>query len=89
MYKLFYTPSARLDLKALEIKISQRIITKINYYTNTANPLIFAKRLQNSTLGSYRFRIGNYRAIFDLDAKGNIKILVILRIKHRKNIYKD
>ncbi|MBC8526038.1 MAG: type II toxin-antitoxin system RelE/ParE family toxin [Candidatus Cloacimonetes bacterium] len=35
-------------------------------------------------LGSYRFRIGNYRVIFDIDEDK----LVILRVGHRKNIYR-
>ncbi|HJH28326.1 MAG TPA: hypothetical protein C5S51_01315 [Methanosarcinaceae archaeon] len=35
-------------------------------------------------MGTYIFRIGEYRAIFDIDG-GNI---VILRLGHRKNIYK-
>lgn len=88
MYKLIYTANARQDFKNLDLQISQKIIKKINFYINSQNPLSFAKKLQNSALGSYRFRIGDYRAIFDLDSKNNIKILVILRIKHRKDIYK-
>lgn len=89
MYKLIYTGNARQDLKNLELQISQTIIKKINFYMSSPNPLSFAKKLQNSPLGSYRFRIGDYRAIFDLDHQGNINILMILRIKHRKDVYKD
>lgn len=89
MYKLIYTGNARQDLKNLDLQVSQKIIKKINFYIHSPNPLYFAKKLQNSPLGTYRFRIGNYRAIFDLDDKGNLKILIILRIKHRKDVYKD
>ncbi|PIU83448.1 MAG: hypothetical protein COS68_03990 [Elusimicrobia bacterium CG06_land_8_20_14_3_00_38_11] len=35
-------------------------------------------------MGMYRFRVGDYRVIFDVD-KNNI---VILRIGHRKKIYR-
>lgn len=35
-------------------------------------------------LGSYRFRIGDYRVIFDIE---NDKI-IILRVGHRAKIYK-
>jgi mRNA-degrading endonuclease RelE of RelBE toxin-antitoxin system len=47
------------------------------------------QRLQKSPLGPYRFRIGDYRAIFDVDENNNIKILLILTIGHRKDIYDD
>lgn len=89
MYKIIYTQKARQDLKSLDNQIYQRIIKKIYEYSLSNNPLSFAKRLQNSPLGTYRFRIGDYRAIFDLDENNNIKILLILTIGHRKEIYDD
>lgn len=88
MYKVIYTNKAIKDLEKIELQISQRIIKKINEYKTTNNPLIFAKRLTDSADGQYRFRIGDYRAIFDLDKNGEIKILLILKIKHRKEVYK-
>lgn len=89
MYKVIYTENARQDLKDLDNQIHKRIIQKIYEYSLTSNPLLFAKRLKDFQSGSYRFRIGDYRAIFDLDHLGNIKILMILRVKHRKDVYKD
>jgi mRNA interferase RelE/StbE len=35
-------------------------------------------------IGAYRFRIGDYRVVFDIDDNN----VVILRIGHRKSIYK-
>ncbi|MEK7673032.1 MAG: type II toxin-antitoxin system RelE/ParE family toxin [Patescibacteria group bacterium] len=89
MYKVIYTSKARKDLKNLDLKITKRIIKKIKEYQETPDPLSFAKHLKNSILGSYRFRIGDYRAIFDVDRDGNITILLILKIAHRKDIYND
>ncbi len=40
--------------------------------------------MSNQKIGSYRFRVGDYRVIFDID-NGNI---VVSRIGHRKSIYK-
>jgi len=37
--------------------------------------------------GRFRFRIGDYRAIFAIDKSGKIQILMILNVKHRKEIY--
>ena len=87
MYQVIYTEHARQNLKHLESKISRRIIEKIQFFGQQKNPLVFAKKLKDFTLGTYRFRIGDYRALFDVDKKGNIQILMILCIKHRKDIY--
>jgi len=87
MHKVVYYKNARDDLHRLEAETATRIIEKIKFYSLQLNPLSYAKRLTEPVLGQYRFRIGDYRAIFDVDGKGRIQILMILRIKHRKDIY--
>jgi len=86
-YKLFYTGKAKKDLFSLGQDLTGQILDKIDFYIEKDEPLRYSKKLKNSKLGTYRFRIGDYRAIFDVDAKGNITILIILRIKHRKEVY--
>ncbi|MBI4035711.1 type II toxin-antitoxin system RelE/ParE family toxin [Candidatus Daviesbacteria bacterium] len=49
------------------------------------NPLIFAEVLTNSKIGKYRFRIGVYRVVFDLEVEN---IIMILDVDHRKDIYR-
>lgn len=87
MHHVIYTEHARDDLKRLEIKTARRIVEKIVFFSQQRNPLEFAKKLKNSSLGQYRFRIGDCRALFDVDKKGTMQILMILRIKHRKDVY--
>lgn len=86
MYSVIYSLVARKDLRTLESPIRERIVRKIRFYSQqkTINP--FCKPLQG-LMGKYRFRIGSYRVIFRLNSSGLIHILMILRIKHRKDIY--
>jgi mRNA-degrading endonuclease RelE of RelBE toxin-antitoxin system len=86
-YTTVYTKDATHDLAGLPKKIARRIVDKIEFFRTQPEPLHFAKRLTNFEPGQFRFRIGDYRAIFDVDSKGAIHILMILRIKHRKDIY--
>jgi len=46
--------------------------------------LDFAEKLNDYEFGEWRFRIGDYRAIFDVDGDK----IIILKVGHRKNIYK-
>ncbi|MBI5235651.1 MAG: type II toxin-antitoxin system RelE/ParE family toxin [Deltaproteobacteria bacterium] len=48
------------------------------------DPFKYAERLTDSNLGTYRFRIGDYRIIFDVEDN----TIVVLRAGHRKEIYK-
>lgn len=86
-YKLFYTLRAKKDLSTLDPKLANRILKKLDFYIDTGEPIKYAKKLSNRTDGTYRFRIGDYRIIFDVDKQGNIHILLILTIKHRREAY--
>jgi mRNA-degrading endonuclease RelE of RelBE toxin-antitoxin system len=55
------------------------------YWQGTENPLQFATPLVNYIGATHRFRIGAYRIIVLRKSDGKI---LILRIRHRKDIYK-
>lgn len=67
--------------------MAKRIVLKIAENAQ-GDPLQKAKALQGDLMGKYRYRIGSYRAIFMLDESGNVILLTVLSIKHRKDIYK-
>jgi mRNA interferase RelE/StbE len=82
-----YTNKAVKALKKIEILQAGKIVKKINSYVKQDDFLTKAKKLKPPFDNLYRFRIGDYRAIFDIDKGGNITVLTILDIKHRKDIY--
>jgi mRNA interferase RelE/StbE len=81
-HELVYTRKAIKDLQRLDPEVKKRIGKTLLRYQE--NPLSHAERLTDPALGSFRFRIGDYRIIFDLE--GNE--IVILRVGHRREIYK-
>ncbi len=85
--RLVYDRHAIEDLKLLPLKTADRITAKIKWYTTQNSPLCFAKKLKQPFDGLYRFRIGEYRAIFEVTHGQKIRVLVVLRIKHRKDVY--
>ena len=85
---VLYAAHARKDLLELEKDVARKIALKIQENAEFPNPLMRAKALQGSLSGMYRYRVGDYRVIFEIDSAGNISILTILRVKHRKDIYR-
>lgn len=81
-YQLIYTRRALKDIQHLDAKAKQRIKTALEKYSE--EPLSVAQKLTNPKLGTYRFRIGDYRVIFDIQADQ----IVILRVGHRRDIYR-
>lgn len=86
-YIVTYSADARADLRKLEKSTAERIIKKIVFWSSQPNPLHFSKPLKGA-VGKYRFRVGDYRIIFKLDKSGNLIILFILVIRHRREIYR-
>ena len=80
----FYTHKAAKQLELLPPAIQKRIIEKMRFYADQSDPLKFAKKLIDSREGEFRFRIGDYRAIFTPTREG----FLILRIAHRREVYR-
>lgn len=57
---------------------------KIADYLIMDNPLMYAVKLKNTKTGTYRWQIGDYRLIFDIDKNK----IVLLRVQHRREVYK-
>lgn len=81
-FKTVVTPPAQKDIKKLDRVVKKRIFKKILTYSK--DPLYYGKKLSDKKLGDYRWKTGKYRIIFSF--KG--KTIFILRIRHRKEIYK-
>ena len=84
MYRYEFTPEARNKFIKLTPEIRKIITKKLEYFLSSGQPLIFAGHLTNHKVGQYRFRIGDYRVIFDVEGES----LVILSVGHRREIYK-
>ena len=81
-YRLVYTQRAVRDIDRLDAGVKKRIGTTLLRFKE--NPIRYAERLTDPELGGYRFRIGDYRVIFDIEGND----IVVLRAGHRKEIYK-
>jgi len=84
-FKLVFSENAKKEIKQLDKVSQQRIAKKLLYFLEQKVSFIFARSLVHSKIGSYRFRVGHYRIVFDVE-KNNI---LVLSIKHRKDVYKS
>jgi len=81
--EILYSDSARKDLENLPKEIQKRIANKMRFFAGQNDPLKFAKRLTDHYLGQHRFRIGDYRVVFDvIDSR-----IFVLKIAKRDEVY--
>ena len=79
--KIAFTPGAWRDWEKLSKNTQVRLKEKLILYS--LSPFKYATKLTDE-IGQYRFRIGDYRIIFDI-INGKI---IIIAVGNRKDIYK-
>lgn len=87
--QLLYTKQALRDLQKIATKEAQRIVRKIAENSSLDNPLQRAKPLSGELAGMYRYRIGPYRAVFELDNYAKVTVVTVVAVRHRKDIYRQ
>ena len=83
-YKLLYKAPAAKEIKKLPKQIQKRLKVKLEWFISQDNPLIYAEHLTKPADAQYRFRVGTYRVLFDVEGKA----IVILKVQHRKDVYR-
>lgn len=85
-YKVIFTERAKKQLKKLEKHIAALIIGWLEKnIQNCENPRLHGKGLVENKSGQWRYRIGDYRVICEIQDKEII--VLVLEVGHRIEIY--
>jgi len=79
---VYYTDTAKRQLKKLERNIQERIVDKVRFFVSQSDPLEFAEPLTG--YDAFRFRIGDYRVTFELEDD----MVRVLSIRRRDEAYR-
>ncbi len=80
---LSFKKKAAKEIDKLSPPTRRRILEKLKFYSDQKDPLKFADKLKDRKFGEYRFRVGDYRILFDVEDKE----VLILKVGHRKDVY--
>jgi len=81
-HRLVFTERAARDIAGLDRTTKERIGRALRRLET--EPRSKSRQLTQSTLGTYRYRVGDFRVIFDIEGDE----VVILRVGHRSVIYR-
>lgn len=86
MYKVQYTPQAIRQLGKLDPFITRTIYAWIGKnLEGCSNPRLHGKGLTANRSGQWRYRIGDYRLIADI--QDDIVVILIVTVGHRRDVY--
>jgi mRNA interferase RelE/StbE len=83
MFNIIFEKRALEDLNKLEREIKERIWNKLQQCKE--DPFRFLEHLEE--IEGFKLRVGDYRIIVDVDNFS--KIIKVLKLGHRKNIYEN
>jgi len=76
-----YSYKAREWLHSLPPHIENRILEKMRFYASQPDPLVFAKYIPEKE--SCRFRVGNYRILFEIKNH----TIEVSKVERRDKVY--
>jgi len=76
--------SAEKTLRKLPQSFQKRIIDKLSEIENSLPPSVETKLKGNNPF--HRIRVGDYRIIYEI--QNDILVILVIKIGHRKDIYK-
>ncbi len=85
-YKITWHEDIGYDLRKLNKELARKIIKRVATHL-IEDPVSLGKALTGQFSGLYRYRYGDYRIIYIIDFED--RIIKILKIGHRKDIYKE
>lgn len=85
-WMLEFSPKALRELKKLDRKAAESVFRELERIAATGSPRSKGKALTGRFKGLWRYRIGDYRVICDLD-DGKMVIFAV-RVGHRSDIYR-
>jgi mRNA-degrading endonuclease RelE of RelBE toxin-antitoxin system len=88
-YQARWSERAVADLRGLGRAAADRVTRKVSWFCSQSDPMRFAKTLGGAWKDVYRFRVGDYRVLFEKSAGGEVHILMILRVQHRREVYEN
>ena len=83
-YEIWVESACQRDLKRLQEKDFSRIVDAIKYLSE--NPRPQGVRKISGSENDWRFRVGVFRVIYEIDDEA--RVIRILRVRHRKEVYR-
>jgi mRNA interferase RelE/StbE len=81
-YEIIFSDKALKQLKKLERDVQERIIAALERIR--IRPEKYVTKLVGDR--AYKLRVGDYRVLMDIDK--NKMMILVLKVGHRKNIYR-
>lgn len=82
-FRIKYRATFEKEIRSIPKELTDAVAIRIDSFAENPFPIGY-KKLAKEDL--YRIRVGDYRIVYSVDT--NNKVVIIERIKHRKDVYR-
>jgi mRNA interferase RelE/StbE len=83
-YQILWDSEALADLQALPKQVAERIQQKVTHHL-AKDPVALGKHLRGDLKHYYRYRIGDYRVVYEV--REQEITIVVVRVGNRRDVY--
>lgn len=88
MWTIEWDDAARKELRKLDYTAQEQILSYLdNRIATEEDPRRFGSGLSADKVGLWRYRVGNYRIICQIEDQK--LVVLVVRVGHRRNVYEN
>lgn len=73
-------------MKKLDRQVAKRITSKLREISRLEDPRSMGKALVGNLAGLWRYRVGDYRIVCDIE--DDVLVVLVVDVAHRKEVYR-
>ena len=85
VFQIILTPEAQTDIRHLNPALQTRLLNKLEWMGQNTELLRHRALHGEEWIGCFRYRIGDYRIIYQID--WSAEKLLVLKVRHRREVY--
>lgn len=75
------------SMKKLDRQVAKRIVAKLREVSQLEDPRSMGKALVGNLAGLWRYRVGDYRIVCDIE--DGVLVVLVVDVEHRGKVYKQ
>lgn len=85
-WRIEFTPQAEKSLGKLDRTIARRVLDELDAVSRLDDPHRRGKALTGNLSGLWRYRVGDYRVVCDIER--DVVVILVVDVAHRSRIYR-
>jgi mRNA interferase RelE/StbE len=86
-WQIRFSKTADKALRKLDRAVAAKILNELEEVSKLNNPRSRGKGLKHNLSGLWRYRVGDYRIICDIEDE--VLVVLVVDVSHRRNAYKQ